>query len=113
MIIGMKNDPTFGPVILCGWGGSFTEIFKDKVILVPPFDKKEAKKKLSELAIFPILKGFRGKKGYDLDEISKIITAVSQIALENPDIQEIDINPLVIYNNGKRGQILDAKIFLT
>ncbi|MFA6285600.1 MAG: acetate--CoA ligase family protein, partial [Parcubacteria group bacterium] len=64
MIIGMKRDPAVGPVVLCGWGGSFTEIFKDKVILMPPFDQKEAKSKLSELAIYPILKGFRGKKGY-------------------------------------------------
>ncbi|MFH0930012.1 MAG: acetate--CoA ligase family protein, partial [Candidatus Moraniibacteriota bacterium] len=112
LIIGMKRDPTFGPVILCGWGGSLTEIFKDKVILMPPFDQKEVRSKLSELAIFPILKGFRGKKGYNLNEISKIITAVAQASAENLKIKEIDINPLVIYNNGKRGQTLDAKILL-
>jgi len=113
MIIGMKNDPTFGPVILCGWGGSFTEIFKDKVILIPPFDKKEIANKISRLSIFPILKGFRGERGYNLEEISKIIMATSQIAAENPQIREIDINPLVVYNDGKAGKILDAKIFLT
>lgn len=113
MIIGMKNDPTFSRVFLCGWGGSFTEIFKDKVILVPPFEKKEIVNKLAQLTIFPILKGFRGKKGYNLAEISKIIAAVAQTALENREIQEIDINPLVIYNDGKEGKILDAKIFLT
>lgn len=113
MIIGMKRDPTFGPVVLCGWGGSLTEIFKDKIILMPSFDQKEVKRKLSELAIFPILKGFRNKKGYDLNEISKIAAAFSQIALENPEVREIDINPLVVYNNGKPGRILDAKIFLT
>jgi len=113
LIIGMKNDPTFGPVILCGWGGSFTEVFKDKVILVPPFDKKEIANKLAQLAIFPILKGFRGKKGYDLSKIAKVIAATAQIALENPKIGEIDINPLVVYNDGKEGKILDAKIFLT
>jgi acetate---CoA ligase (ADP-forming) len=112
LIIGMKNDPTFGPVILCGWGGSFTEIFKDKVILIPPFNRKEIEMNLSKLAIFPILQGFRGKRGYDLGEISKIIAATSQIAAENPKILEIDINPLVVYNNGKAGHILDAKIFL-
>ena len=87
--------------------------FKDKIILIPPFSKEEIKSKLSELAIFPILKGFRGKKGYDLSEIAKIISATAQIALENAQIQEIDINPLVVYNNGKAGKILDAKIFLT
>jgi acetyltransferase len=113
MIIGMKNDPTFGPIILCGWGGSFTEVFKDKTILVPPFDKKQIENKLSQLTIFPILKGFRGKKGYNLGEISKIIAATAQISAENPQIREIDINPLVLYNDGKEGEILDAKIFLT
>lgn len=113
LIIGMKRDPVFGPVILCGWGGSLTEIFKDKTILMPPFDQKEAKRKFSDLAIFPILKGFRGNTGYNLNELSKIAASVSQIALENPDIREIDINPLVVYNNGKPGEALDAKIFLT
>jgi len=113
LIVGMKNDLTFGPIVLCGWGGSFTEVFKDKVILIPPFDRKEIERKLTQLAIFPILKGFRGKKGYNLDEISKIIAATSQVAAENPQIREIDINPLMVYNDGKEGKILDAKIFLT
>jgi acetyltransferase len=113
MIIGMKNDPTFGPVILCGWGGSFTEVFKDKIILIPPFGAKEVERKLSQLTIFPILKGFRGKRGYDLKAISKVAVATAQIAPENPQIGEIDINPLVLYNDGKEGKILDAKIFLT
>lgn len=112
LIIGMKRDPTFGPTILCGWGGSFTEIFKDKIILIPPLDRNEIEKMFSQLSIFPILRGFRGKKGYNLSEISNIVLAIAQISLENHGIQEIDINPLVVYNNGKNGQILDAKIFL-
>jgi acetate---CoA ligase (ADP-forming) len=112
LIIGMKRDPTFGPVILCGWGGSFTEIFKDKVLLIPPFNKKEIERKLGQLAIFPILKGFRGKNSYNLREIIQIIAATTEISAENPEIREIDINPLVVYNNGKTGRILDAKIFL-
>jgi acetate---CoA ligase (ADP-forming) len=112
IIIGMKRDPTFGSIILCGWGGSLTEIFKDKIILVPSFNKQEIEKKLAQLAIFPILKGFRGKKGYDFGEISRVIVATAQIAAENPQVREIDINPLVIYNDGNKGEILDAKIFL-
>lgn len=113
LIIGMKNDPIFGPIVLCGFGGSYTEIFRDKIVLIPPFDRQEIKNSLSRLAIFPVLKGFRGKKGYDLDEISNIVMAVAQISLENPQIREIDINPLVLYNDGRQGQILDAKIFLS
>lgn len=112
LIIGMKRDPSFGPVVLAGWGGSFTEVFKDKTVLIPPFDRQEIKNKLSQLTIFPILKGFRKKRGYNLDEIAKIIDSVARISAENPEIREIDINPLVVYNNGKKGQILDAKIFI-
>lgn len=113
LIIGMKRDPSFGPAILVGWGGSFTEIFKDKTILIPPLTAGKIKNRLRQLAIFPVLKGFRGKKGYNLEEISKIVAAVAQIAAENPDIVEIDINPLVAYNDGRKGQILDAKLFLS
>ncbi len=113
LIIGMKRDPVFGTVVIGGWGGSFTEIFRDKVILLPPLNLNEIKNKLSQLTIFPILKGFRGEKGYNLNEISATIAAVSQIALENREIKEIDINPLVVYNDGKSGLILDAKIFLS
>jgi len=112
LIIGMKRDPSFGPVILAGWGGSFTELFRDKTILIPPFGRNEIRNRLSQLKIFPVLKGYRGKRGYNLEEISNIVAAVAQIAVENPEIHEIDINPLVVYNNGKRGQILDAKLFL-
>jgi acetate---CoA ligase (ADP-forming) len=112
LIIGMKRDSTFGPVILCGWGGSLTELFKDRIILIPPFGQSGISHGLSKLKIFPLLKGFRGKKGYNLEEISKILVAVSKISSENSEIQEIDINPLVVYNDAKKGQILDAKIFI-
>jgi len=113
LIIGMKRDPVFGPVILCGWGGTFTEIFKDKAIFIPPLTQRGIESKLSQLEIFPILKGFRGEKGYDIGAISKIILNLSKIASENLEIKEIDINPLMIYNNGQKGIILDAKIFLS
>ncbi len=112
LIIGMKRDPVFGPTILVGWGGSFTEIFKDKVILIPPLDSSYIREKLAQLEIFPILKGFRGEKAYNIEEISRIVSAVGSAATENPEIEEIDINPLVVYNNGTKGKILDAKVFL-
>jgi acetyltransferase len=113
IILGMKRDPTFGPVILCGWGGSLTEVFKDKFIVTGVFDKKEFEKKLSGLKIFPILKGFRGEAGYELKTISSVAEAISKITENNPTIKEIDVNPLVVYNDGGEGKILDAKIFLT
>jgi len=112
MIIGLKRDTTFGPVVIVGTGGTFTEIIKDRVILIPPFAEKEVRGKLQELKIFPILKGFRGKKAYNAREITKIVLALQEIAPENPDISEIDINPAMFYNDGRGFQIVDAKIYL-
>ena len=112
IIVGMKRDPTFGPVVLVGSGGTFTEIDKDRVILIPPFFEKDVIESMFNLRIFPILKGFRGEKGYKFGEIAKIASAVKDIAVENPEISQIDINPAMIYNDGKSYQILDAKIYL-
>ncbi|MDD5489759.1 MAG: acetate--CoA ligase family protein, partial [Candidatus Moranbacteria bacterium] len=112
VIIGMKRDQNFGPVIIVGGGGTFTEIMKDRVILIPPFSEKDVKESLANLKIFPILKGFRGEKGYEISEIAKIAVALQNIAIENPGISQIDINPAMLYNNGRKYQILDAKIYL-
>jgi acetate---CoA ligase (ADP-forming) len=112
MIFGLKRDKSFGPVIVAGWGGTFTEIFKDSAIFVPPLSFGEITRNLQNLKISPILKGFRGEKGYDVREIAKIIFALQEIAAENPDIAQIDINPALLYNKGKSYQILDAKIYL-
>ncbi len=112
LIVGMKRDQNFGPVVVVGSGGSLTEIFKDSVILVPPFGKKEMKKKLSALKIFQVLRGFRGERGYNLEEIAKIAATLQDIAIENPDVAQIDINPAMLYNDGRKCQILDAKVYL-
>lgn len=112
LIFGLKRDPSFGPVIVCGLGGTFTEIWKDRIILIPPVSIKEIRDKLRKLQIFPILKGYRRDKGYNLSEITTIIQALQNIATENPDISAIDINPAVVYNNGSPCRILDAKVYL-
>jgi len=112
MIIGMKRDRDFGPVIVAGWGGTFTEIFKDSVIFVPPLTAYGIRKKIERLEIYPVLKGYRGEKGYNIGEITEIVLALQRIAAENPDISQIDINPAILYNNGRHYQTLDAKIYL-
>ncbi len=112
LIIGLKRDKSFGPVIVLGLGGTFTEIFKDSVILVPPLTAGEVKSGLKNLKISRILRGFRGERGYDAEEIAKIVLALQQIAAENPDIGQIDVNPVMLYNDGSRLQLPDVKIYL-
>ncbi|OGI27319.1 MAG: hypothetical protein A2359_00740 [Candidatus Moranbacteria bacterium RIFOXYB1_FULL_43_19] len=112
IIIGMKRDQNFGPVVIVGGGGTFAEIFKDRAILVPPFSEKDVKESLSGLKIFPILNGFRGENEYNIDEIATLAVALQNIAIENSDISQIDINPVILYNNGSKYQIVDAKVYL-
>lgn len=112
MIIGLKRDKTFGSVVVVGWGGTFAEIWKDRVILIPPFTVSEIEDNLKNLQIFPVLKGFRKERAYNLKEIEKIVLTLQDIAIENPDISEIDINPVVLYNDGSRYQIVDVKVYL-
>lgn len=112
MIIGLKGDRTFGPVLVCGLGGTYAELFKDRVIFISPKSEHEVVEKLSQLRIFPLLQGFRGEKGYPLREIAKIILSLQKIAVDFPEIREIDINPLVIYNNKRPCRILDVKVYL-
>ncbi len=112
IIVGMKRDSSFGPVIMAGWGGTYAEVVKDNVILIPPIRKSEVSAKLKELKMHPVLGGFRGEKKYDTSQIANILAAIQNIAVENPDIAEIDINPLILYNDGRKSQIVDAKMFL-
>ncbi|MFA5871214.1 MAG: acetate--CoA ligase family protein [Parcubacteria group bacterium] len=112
LILGMKRDSSFGLVIIIGLGGTYAEIFRDRVIFIPPVTPKEILRKLRDLKMYPILKGYRGEKGYNLQEIANVILRIQQLASENPEISEIDINPFLIYNDGRKGQVLDAKVYL-
>lgn len=112
LIVGMKRDPSFGPIIVAGLGGTYAEALNDRIILVSPFEKGEVKKKLKQLKMYSVLSGFRGDMPYNLAEIEKIALALQSIARKNPRISEIDINPLILYNNGRKYQIADAKLFL-
>jgi acetate---CoA ligase (ADP-forming) len=112
MIFGLRRDKAFGPVIVAGLGGTFTEVFRDRVIFLPFLTSDEIKDKLSDLKISPMLEGYRGERGYDYEEIVKIVLSLQRIAQENPDVSEIDINPAMLYNKGGETQILDAKVYI-
>ncbi len=112
IIIGMKKDPVFGPVFLLGLGGIFTEVMKDKVILIPPLSREYIEDKIKNLKIFPILKGARNQKGYRLGEIIDILMKLEKLVFANQCIKEVDINPVIIYNNKYKAKLVDVKVFL-
>lgn len=101
LIMGMTRDPQFGACIMLGMGGIATEIFKDSVFRVAPFDRGEATDMTRELKAAAMLGAFRGQDRADMDTICNSLMALAAIALDHPEISEIDINPLIIDPQGK------------
>jgi acetate---CoA ligase (ADP-forming) len=112
IIIGIKKDPVFGPIVVYGLGGIYTEIFKMVDFLVPPLNSEEIKKNVQRSRIKFLFQETRGKKAYDLDEMAAILYGVCQFSLENPEVLEVDINPLLIYNDGGKANAVDIKIII-
>ena len=110
LIIGSSLDPQFGPVLLFGTGGQLVEIFKDRAIALPPLNTTLARRLMEQTKIYEALKGVRGRKSVDLEALEKILVNFSQLVVEQPQIKEIDINPLLA--SEERLSALDARIVL-
>lgn len=111
MFIGINDDPQFGPLVVCGLGGIFIELFKDATIRRAPVNIRQAHEMLRELQAFPLLQGFRGDNKKDINKLAEAIVKISQFAVENTgSIKEMDINPLMILDEGKGVKALDGVI---
>lgn len=110
IIIGIKYDPSFGPVVVYGMGGIYTEILKDVSFRVAPVDSDEAKLMIEETKSYNILKGMRGETPVAISSIADAIARLSSLAVDFPQISEIDINPFIV--NSEKGYAVDARIFL-
>ena len=111
MIIGIKIDNEFGPTIILGAGGIYTELFKNTTTLLLPLNKKIILEELKKLNFSKILFGFRKKNGGDIDALVNTILKIASFAEKNSDkISEVDINPLIICKKGKGVFAVDALI---
>lgn len=109
-IVGAKRDPTFGPIVIFGAGGIYTELIKDTSIRICPVAKEEALKMIDETKFSKILHGYRGEKS-NVDSLANIIVKVSNIMMKNKKIQELDLNPVFV--NQLRAVVADARIILS
>ncbi len=109
-IIGVTSDQTFGPTIMFGLGGIFVEVLKDVSFRVAPLTRRNAYDMIKQIKGFPILKGIRGQKPVDIDSLVAVIMKVSALVIENPDIRELDLNPVLAFGNG--ASIIDSRITL-
>ncbi len=112
VIIGMTTDPQFGPALMFGLGGIFVEIYKDVSFRVCPITEYDAREMIEEIKAFPILNGFRGRPKGDVDVLVDILLKCSKLATDFPQIDQMDLNPIIIYEKGKGCAVVDARIIL-
>lgn len=111
IIIGMMKDPHFGPVIMFGLGGIFVEVLKDISFRILPIEEIDAREMITEIKGYEILKGARGNPPRDIRAIEEVLMKVSKLTMENPEINEIDLNPIFVFENGI--QVVDARMILS
>ncbi|HKF92863.1 MAG TPA: acetate--CoA ligase family protein, partial [Acidimicrobiia bacterium] len=111
-VVGVSQDPLFGPVVMAGLGGVFVEVLRDVTFRVPPFSADEARRMVRELRGFPLLEGARGRKPADVDAFVGVIMNVQRLATDLAgDVRELDINPLIVRPRG--AVALDALVVRT
>ena len=110
LVIGLIRDPQFGPCVMFGLGGIFTEILKDVSFRLAPLEKRDALEMMDEIKAHKILDAFRGMEPVDRELLSKMLINVGKIGVENDAIKEIDINPVII--SGSRPVAVDALVVL-
>ena len=96
LVVGLTRDPQFGPCVMFGLGGIFTEILKDNAFRVAPLEKRDALDMMQEIKSHKILDAVRGMEAVDRELLADVLITVGQIGIENENIKEIDINPVII-----------------
>jgi acyl-CoA synthetase (NDP forming) len=111
VIIGIKNDNQFGPMMLVGIGGVFVEVFKDVSLYPCPINRNEALMMIGKLKGYKLFHGYRGSKPKDINALADMMVKLSDYAVANKDtLKEIDINPIFVYEQGDGVMAADALI---
>jgi acetyltransferase len=108
LLLGLKRDSQFGHILACGMGGIYTEVYRDISRAMVPIDGIEAEKMLRDLRMYPLLAGVRGETPVDTEALIDILERLSYLAVTIPDLSELDVNPLIVSEQGCRA--VDARI---
>jgi len=112
LILGGKYDNDFGPVVMFGVGGIFVEYFRDISFRLAPISSEEAHEMIEEVKGFSILKGVRGNKPFDIQILGDALERLSILLSDFPEIKELDLNPIKIFNDGRGLSVLDGRAAL-
>ena len=110
VIVGAIKDPQFGQTLMFGLGGIFVEVLKDVNFRIAPLNADDAKEMITQLKAYPLLKGFRNTPPADVDALVDILCSTSNLVMDNPEIKELDLNPVLAYQKGAK--TVDARIIL-
>lgn len=110
IVVGGIRDPQFGPTLMFGLGGIFVEILKDVAFRICPITRRDALEMISEVKGYQILEGYRGQPAVDINKIIEILLGTSKLIMEYPEIKELDLNPVIVYE--KEAKVVDSKIIL-
>jgi len=112
VITGMNRDPQFGPLVMFGLGGIYVEVLKDVSFRVAPFGPKEARTMIEEIRSIGLLRGVRGERPADLEAVVDVLLRLSQLVTDFPEIVEMDINPLMVFEQGRGAVGVDMRLIL-
>lgn len=112
IILGMSRDPQFGPMLMFGLGGIFVEVLKDVTFHLAPITADEAMEMIKSIQSYPLLQGVRGEKPVDIPALAGCIQRLGQLVTDFPEIQELDINPLIAGELGSKPTVADARMTL-
>ena len=112
VIVGMRRDPTFGPLMMFGLGGTMVELLKDISFKVAPLTSEDIDEMIENTLAGKLLKGYRSSAKADIKAVKETIARLSQLSLDNPAISEIEINPLIVYPEGQGAISLDSRAIM-
>ena len=112
VILGMVRDPQFGPVVMFGLGGIYVEVLKDVSFRIAPLTVEDVGEMIHGIRSLPLLQGARGEKPIHIDPIVESLLRLSQLVTDFPEIFEIDINPLMVFPEGRAPIAVDARLTL-
>ncbi len=110
VIVGSIKDPQFGQTLMFGLGGVFVEILKDVTFKIAPITREDAQEMVTSIKAYPLLKGYRNTPPIDTDAIIATLLNTSRLVMDNPQIKELDLNPVLAYEKGAK--TVDARIIL-
>jgi acetyl coenzyme A synthetase (ADP forming)-like protein len=110
MFVGMTHDPTFGPLIACGAGGTLVEMINDVAVGLTPLTRQDAERMVRSLKTYRLLDGYRGAPKCDVAALEETVLRLGQMVEEIPEVAELDLNPLMVLQQGKGAVVVDARV---